>query len=54
MVAYDSGYSGKDDLLSNKNVNFEDLKEKYKRFIKFDNFVSCLINLPDPVNVPKN
>ena len=53
MIAYDSGYNGIDDLMSNKKINFEELKEKYKRFYKFNDFVSCFINLPDPKNVPK-
>lgn len=54
MAAYDTPYNGINDLMTNQEVNFEELKEKYEKYSKFVKMMECIENLPKPKNIAKN
>ena len=53
MAAYDTPYNGIDDLMTNQDVNFEELREKYSKYNKFEKMIECIKNLPKPKNITK-
>ena len=54
FYAYDTNYTGIDDLMVDKNVDYESIKEKYENKYSLEKIFSCLRNLEKPTNVEKN
>lgn len=52
FVAFDTPYNGVDDLMVNRDIEFEKIKEKYCDKYSLDRIFNCIKSVEPPKNVP--